>query len=170
MTARVREGAETRGEVVNAVAAAGSAEAAQTKLDRLPLARINPFRLIGVLAGEVVELRRVLKVLTRRRHPWRTRQWVSSGFDEAKAQRIRGRTFRESLRQKTAGSVDWLRRLHRSHAPEAGPFSICMHRADASTVSYTEIEVSGRGLVMRHQAGAPCEKTTMKRVSVQLPR
>ena len=44
--------------------------------------------------------------------------------------------------QKFEGRLNWLRRLHRSHLPERGPFSICMHRSDAATVSYT---VSNQG-------------------------
>jgi hypothetical protein len=33
-----------------------------------------------------------------------------------------------------------------------------MHRADAATVSFTEIAVSSRGAVMRYHAGAPCQR------------
>jgi len=43
-------------------------------------------------------------------------------------------------------------------AVRAIPFSTCMHRADASTVSYTEISFSPREAVMRYHAGAPCQK------------
>ena len=39
-------------------------------------------------------------------------------------------------------SLAWMRRLHRSHVPAPGPFSICVHREDARTVSYTEIEAA----------------------------
>jgi hypothetical protein len=49
-----------------------------------------------------------------------------------------------------------LRRLHRSHSPEAGPFSTCMHRSDAATVSYTEITAFSRKARLRYHAAAPC--------------
>jgi len=75
-----------------------------------------------------------LKQLVRKNHRWKSKQWISSGFDEPTAQRARGKTFQRAGRQHSAESLDWLRRLHRSHSPYASPFSTCMHRADAATV------------------------------------
>ena len=43
-----------------------------------------------------------------------------------------------------------LRALHRSHAPMRGPFSICMHRADAATVSYAEVCSRRQRATMRY--------------------
>jgi hypothetical protein len=158
VTRRVERGPVSRGEVVKAVGAAGSAEVASAGLNELPLKRINPFRLIGIFpaSGEIVEWRWNLKRLVRKKAPWRTQQWISSGFDEPVAQRVRGGTFRDALLQSPAPRLSWLRRLHRSHAPQVGPFSTCMHRSDAATVSYTEIAVSSRTATMRYHAGTPC--------------
>jgi hypothetical protein len=105
---------------------------------------------------EVVEWSWDLRRLQRVDHPWETNTWISSGFDEPGAQSIRGRTFRRAQRQASAGTVEWLGRLHRSHKPARGPYSICMHREDATTVSYTEIRVSGASLTMRYLPTAPC--------------
>ena len=156
--ARVRGQVMSRGDVVTAASAADSPELADAALARLPINRINPFRLIGIFpaTSEVVEWRWNLKRLVREKHRWETQQWISSGFDEPKAQRMRSKTFQQATRQYSAGSLDWLRRLHRSHTPQVGPFSTCMHRADATTVSFTEVAVSSRQIVMRYHAGAPC--------------
>jgi hypothetical protein len=63
--------------------------------------------------------------------------------------------------------VEWLRRLHRSHRPEIGPYSICMHRDDAATVSYTEIVVS-RGISrMRYESGPTCKPTAQSISSLE---
>ncbi|HSU55078.1 MAG TPA: hypothetical protein VLT36_13555, partial [Candidatus Dormibacteraeota bacterium] len=97
-----------------------------------------------------------LKQLVRREHPWRPHQWVSSGFDELRAQQVRGRTFEKAESQESAGSIDWLRSLHQSHSPRKGPFSTCMHREDAVTVSYTEVGVLANRATMKHVLGAPC--------------
>lgn len=158
ITARVKGETVSRGRVVNAVSTANTSDRAAAALALLSLHRINPFRLIGVFpaAKQIAEWRWDLEKLLQKKHPWKMRQWVSSGFDEPTAQRVRGKTFRNALHQKSAGSLDWLRRLHRSHLPEAGPFSICMHRADAATVSGTEVVVSARQALMRYHAGAPC--------------
>jgi hypothetical protein len=100
--------------------------------------------------------------MTREDHRWDLGIWISSGFDEPGARRERGRIFRQALRQRSAGTLEWMRRLHHSHIPEAGPYSICMHRADAATVSYTEVLVSARRGRMRYQAGAPCERAASR--------
>lgn len=151
--------AVSRGEIVRTVGNAGSAVEVDSKLRELPLERIQPFRLIGIFPHqrEVIEWQWNLKKLIRQKHPWRTQQWISSGFDEPKAQRLRGQSFRRAQQQKSVGSLDWLRRLHRSHPPGRGPFSTCMHRSDAATVSYTEIIVSSRNATMRHLGSAPCQ-------------
>jgi len=158
ITARVGRKALSRGEVVNSVSTASTPDFADAALARIPLNRINPFRLIGVfpVTGEIVEWRWNLKQLIRKNHRWKSQQWISSGFDEPAAQRVRGRTFQQARRQRSVGSLDWLRRLHRSHTPQSGPFSTCMHRANAATVSYTEVTVSSRQATMRYHAGAPC--------------
>jgi hypothetical protein len=159
VTARVESGVISRGQLVSSVTAAGARERVDVGLTDLPLDRINPFRLIGVFRAsrDVVEWRWDLKELVRRQHRWRAQQWISSGFDEPTAQQIRGKTFRLSQDKKSSGNLPWLRRLHRSHLPEPGPFSTCMHRADASTVSYTEITVLQRQATMRYRPGPPCQ-------------
>jgi hypothetical protein len=149
----------SRGEVVNSVSAATSPDFADDAIAGLPLSRINPFRLIGVFptASEIVEWRWNLKQLVRKNLPWKSQQWISSGFDEPTAQHERNKTFQRAMRQHSFGSLDWLRRLHRSHLPQTGPFSTCMHRTDAATMSYTEVTVSSRRASMRYHAGASCQ-------------
>jgi hypothetical protein len=154
----VRGAPVSRGVVVKSVSSTDSPTAADTQLRVLPLRSVNPFRLIGIFSEteEVLEWRWDLKRLVRKRQPWKAQQWISSGFDEHRARRVRSKTFQCALGQNSAGTVDWLRRLHRSHAPQCGPFSTCMHRSDAATVSYTEIIVSNRLGTMRYHTGLPC--------------
>ncbi len=158
ITARVNKNPVSRGTVVNAVSVADSTTEAARLLSALPLKQINPFRLITVYPStmEIVEWRWDLKSLSKHVCEWKTQQWISSGFDELAARRIRNQTFQHALKQKTAGRIGWLLRLHRSHAPEAGPFSTCMHRSDAATVSYTEVTVSLRTAAIRYVDGPPC--------------
>ena len=170
VTRRIGRKPISRGEVVKMACASDSPEVADNKLRRLPLERINPFRLIGLFPAnkEVLEWRWDLKSLLTIKWLWKTQQWISSGFDEPTAQRARGRTFRRAVRQHSAGRLDWLRRLHRSHSPQAGPFSTCMHRADAATVSYTEVIVSARYASMSYHAGSPCSSETLPDISTFL--
>jgi hypothetical protein len=157
--ARVVAASVSRGEVVRQLAAIRDARELKRGIRELPLDRINPFRLIAIFLAshEIVECRWNLSMLRRLDLPWQAQQWISSGFDEPTAQRVRGEVFRAECSASDFDSTSWLRRLHASHLPEAGPFSTCMHREDAVTVSYTEIVVSSRGAVMRHKSGSPCD-------------
>jgi hypothetical protein len=148
----------SRGTVIPSLSAADSPAQVDTGLAAIPLHLMNPFRLIGVFptSKTVVEWRWNLKKLIRKRHRWRAQQWISSGFEEPTAQKVRSKTFMQAQTQRSAGTFDWLRRLHRSHWPQAGPFSTCVHRDDAATVSYTEINVLRRCYRMHHICEAPC--------------
>ena len=156
--ARVERSPISRGEVVKAACVADNPGAMETILSALPLERINPFRLIGIFPAsqKITEARWDLKKFVLKTCPWQTQQWISSGFDEPAAQRERSRTFQQAFGQKSVGSLNWLRRLHRSHSREKGPLSTCMHRADAMTVSYTEVTVTQSKARMSYCAGPPC--------------
>jgi hypothetical protein len=156
--ARVNRHSVSRGEVVRRLASTRYPRALRHGISELPLDRINPFRLIAIFSEprEILELRWDLNSLERLGVPWNPQQWISSGFDEPTAQRVRSQVFRTKCEERAFGSRLWLRRLHASHLPEAGPFSTCMHRTDAVTVSYTEITVTNRQASMRYKAGSPC--------------
>lgn len=155
---QVQSGAVSRGAVVNNALPASSAAEVEATLHRMPLERTNPFRLIGVFpkTHAVHEWRWNLDRIERVDHPWSTATWISSGLDEPGACQTRGRVFCDALRLKGSGSTGWLRRIHRSHRPEQGPYSTCMHREDAVTVSYTEVRVSRRVAILDHTPGPPC--------------
>jgi hypothetical protein len=148
----------SRGRIVRKLAGASSIAEIAAALTALPLQKLRPFRLIAIVPGEkkVTEWRWNLKRLSTRKHPWRLRHWFSSGFDEAKAERQRSRACRSARERQNPGDLIWLRRLHRSHSPSRGPFSICMHRPDAATVSYTEVVVQDRQVIMCYKPGSPC--------------
>ena len=158
ITARVKGEAISRGQVVIGTSAANTPDDAELALHELRLPKMNPFRLIGIFpnAQEIIQWQWDLRKLVRTKHHWQAQQWISSGFDEPTAQLTRGQAFREALKHKSAGSLNWLRCLHRSHSPEPGPFSTCMHRDDAVTVSYTEVSVASEIGKMRYHGGALC--------------
>jgi hypothetical protein len=160
----------SRGGVILSLVTATAKDSVDAGLNDLPLDRINPFRLISAFPNsrEVVEWRWDLSQLVRRNHRWGPQQWVSSGFDEPRAQDVRARFFQRAQRQKSAGCGVWLRRLHCSHWPHEGPFSTCMHREDAVTVSYTEVSVLRNRARMRHVHGAPCRSNQVSLHNLQL--
>ena len=163
----------SRGEIVRALAAGASVDEIADGVAGLPLRKLRPFRLIAIapLQKLVTELRWNLEWLTMRNHKWEPQHWFSSGFDERRAELERQRICDATRARKSTISLSWLRQLHRSHAPKRGPFSICMHRGDASTVSYTEVAVSGKRATMRYKAGPCCSNgaTVTKTISLTRP-
>jgi len=148
----------SRGQVIIALAGKSSADEIAATLADLPLRQLRPFRLITIIPStkDIMEWRWNLERLSIRTHAWQPQHWFSSGFDERQAQRERRRICDAAHKQITARKLGWLRRLHRSHSPKSGPFSICMHRSGAATVSYTEVAVSDQRATMRYKDGPPC--------------
>ena len=151
----------SRGLVVRELAGRSTADEIAAAVKKLPLRTLRPFRLIAIVPGKrhVIECRWNLQRLAIRNHEWKRQHWFSSGFDERRAEVERRRVCRAE--EDSAQSLGWLRRLHSSHAPKRGPFSICMHRSDAGTVSYTEIAVSRRRATMRYKPGSCCSGGTI---------
>jgi hypothetical protein len=158
----------SRGEVVRALLPARSSAMAAGLLRKLPLQRMNPFRLMVVSPSErsLTEWRSVCGDPEQFILPWKRHHWFSSGLDERKANQIRRRTCARMIHH----PVDLLslRRLHRSHAPKAGAFSLCMHQSEACTVSYTEINVRGAMATTYYIAGSPCSKSPRFKASLAL--
>jgi len=148
----------SRGEVTRTALGLADAQAIEQHLGQFPLERTNPFRLIGVFpqTKSVVEWRWNLSQLERLDHDWQTNIWISSGYDEWGAEIARRRIFVAAGKKGVAKDLRWLRRLHGSHDPAPNAYSICMHRADARTVSYTEITVTGSATRLAHAPLALC--------------
>ena len=75
---------------------------------------------------------------------------VSSGIHTAQVGAIRAQLF--------AAMQGDLEGFHRSHWPEQGYRSVCMHRPEAHTVSLTHVQVSHTRIQMRYQPGSPCQE------------
>jgi hypothetical protein len=148
----------SRGLVVKELAGKSTAHEIAASVKRLPVRKLRPFRLIAIVPREkqVIEWRWDLQRLAIRNHGWRRQHWFSSGFDEKRAEVERQRICEGANDHDSTDSLMWLRRLHRSHKPKRGPFSICMHRRDAVTVSYNEVAVGPRSVVMRYKNGPLC--------------
>jgi len=147
--------ARSRGLVIDSLITSASLQQIGRSLKQLPLAALNPFRLLAAdsRTRQLVEWQWNLEQLHKRKHPWHVAHWFSSGFNEREAERVRTSVC---ARNGASASLAALRRLHRSHAPRRGAFSICMHRADAVTVSYAEFIVTPRRATMRYARGPPC--------------
>jgi hypothetical protein len=93
---------------------------------------------------------------------------TSSSYEPETVIRVRRDVFQRIIEQSGGVSPDALRRFHRSHQPERCAHSVCMHRHDAETVSYTRIRVNLGRVKMFYRPSAPC--TPAKPLILQLCR
>jgi len=100
---------------------------------------------------------------------------TSSGFDQEKATRDRGDLFRRWQEfdpnrptHPTEPTPESFEAIHASHIPEKGPLSICMHRPEAGTVSFTRIDVGPETVDVTYVPGPPGETT--ERIARSMPR
>jgi len=161
----------SRGEIIPALMESAHFSEAMRRFQQTDLRRLLPFVLVGIFPAEQIISQcqwdgNELKFL---RIGWDVRHWFSSGVSDEMARKVRGSTCYEAWRRRDAGSAEWLRGLHASHSPVRGSFSICVHRPDAATVSYTEVAYGGGNLTMRYHAGHPCQALGRFDAEVNLP-
>jgi hypothetical protein len=99
---------------------------------------------------------------------------VSSSFDPERVSAYRRRVF-ASLASMPTVDTDALvaaqslwHAAHSEDEPGGGTLSVCMHREEASTVSYTAVHVDTHRVLMTYQAGAPCERGSPVSVSLDM--
>lgn len=158
VTSRRLSAAKSRGTLIPEIIGARAIDDAAERIRNFDLGDVNPFRMIAISAREqtVQEWRWDQNKLEMTEHDWKTQLWTSSGFDERDAQALRGATFARRRRPRNGSELNWLRQLHCSHHPDCGPYSICMHRAEAATVSYSEISIMESEAAMTYVDGSPC--------------
>ena len=161
----------SRGEVIPALIAHTNWAGVCSAMERLDLAGVSPFRLVGVFAEERVirEWRWDQLALHAISHAWQKKHWFSSSLSDASAEEGRSAICGAAWTEADAGSTTWLRRLHASHGSEPGPFSLCVHRPGVGTLSYTEIRVTHEKTEMGYAAGSPC-RTRSPLLSFSLER
>ena len=166
----------SRGLLVTSLLGEPTKDKVERRLRDEPLALYQPFTLVAfeigrgarlfAWNGKVLGLTQVVEtglVLT------------SSGFDQEKATRDRGDLFRRwrefhpsQPSQPSEPTPESFERIHASHIPEKGPLSICMHRPEAGTVSFTRVDVGQDAVEMSYVPGPPGETT--ERITRSMPR
>lgn len=158
----------SRGEIIPALASAPSLTGLQAAFGTLNLHGIRPFRFVGVFPFEqaIAEWGWDSAQLTFQTRGWQSLHWFSSSLSDRQAESLRGAACRDAQQEPDASSALWLRKLHASHAAGPGPFSLCVHRVDVKTLSYTEVVVTPRQIRMEHFRGRPCAMDADGRTSV----
>lgn len=168
--AALGEKCRTRGSVIPELIVEENSSSTDARLARLSLDGVFPFRLCGAFLNErqLIEWRWDGSRIHRIESPWARKHWFSSSLSDTSAAENRGRNCRAASFHPTVGTTSWLRSLHRSHEPKPGPYSVCVHRHDAATVSYTEVECYPPRVSMSYLSGNPCLKTDFEIVATVL--
>ena len=150
----------SRGLLIPTLITALDGDELSPRLAAMTLSRFRPFRVVAIFPEE-----RLLRIhnwdgyeIAIELRPWSLQQVFSSGMSDEMATTTRGSTAQTFAKGGTETDEAWVRRLHRSHAPDAGAFSYCVHRVDVETVSYTEVAVEECVITMRYGNGSPCKK------------
>ena len=159
----------SRGEIVRNAMAHRTIEEIVSMLESYVLSRFNPFTLLCITPASGPVLMRWFKEFSIDTSPsmpassssFRTKPVIEnrvSAFD-AINNRI-GDQIR--LDERSALHAEY----HRSHSPERGPFSVCMHRVDAQTQSYTHVSVDVDQIRYSYVPGSPCVTEPLPELSI----
>jgi len=157
----------SRGLLVLELATVTSPSEAEAALESRNLARYRPFTLVCV--GPAPSARRLEwngSGLRRSAIEVPGLLATSSGVDQHGAERERAALFRAAAAGPAGLTPAGLAELHRSHVPERGPCSVCMHREDAVTVSCALIAVTPEEVRFHQIEGSPCESRRASELSL----
>jgi hypothetical protein len=83
---------------------------------------------------------------------------TSSSFDTKEVRKRRREEFNHLMDSAASCDPKLLSAFHRSHSPARSAYSVCMHRPDAETVSFSRVRVSQAQTVFFYTPAAPCER------------
>lgn len=150
----------SRGWIVRELAHSDSAEQVLSRIEGRALAAVRGFVLLVLdrTPGQTAVVHWNARELRIERGEPRRPLLVSSGWNTVEVIARREALFdARVLAGDAAGRAERQREFHRLHEPERGPYSPCMHRDDASTVSTTRVHVSNGRALLEYRAGPPCE-------------
>lgn len=159
----------SRGLVVRQLALATGFEAVERELIKMPLEKTAPFSLLvfepGTGEAGVPLLRWTGKQLEQ---GMQQSPLISSALRYREVVAARARDYHHFILAREALSAEDFYKLHRSHWDGASATSVCMHRDDAETVSFSHIEVRAGETLFHYADGSPC-RTPVKTI-VQMHR
>jgi Transport and Golgi organisation 2 len=147
---------KSRGAIIPALLCWDTLSRATERALRLDAAEYAPFRLVLVDRTEFVEIRSDRKRLrpVSQGALAAPRLFTSSGLGDRLVQGPRAGLFTRFF----GPSADWVAAqdaYHRHRWPDRGHLSVCMHRADACTVSHTVVTLGPDRVSLVYSAGPP---------------
>lgn len=146
----------SRGLLVSDLAPARTVREVEEALRATDPARYRSFRLLAIAPDEplmTAEWDRVALAVDRdaeERIPL-----ISSAVEETDVGAKRRREYARAVGPRP--DADRLAAYHRSHANGPSAYSVCMHRPEAATRSFTRVRVDADRVAMIYHPGTPCE-------------
>ncbi len=149
----------SRGLLLTSLAESRSLEEAQSRFDGLDLAAYPPFTVVVLATSKPSVLLH-----------WTGRDsliecngesalpLISSSFDSRGVEVYRKRLFQTLAAERRCVDLKLLMDFHASHSPTPSAYSPCMHRDNASTVSFSRITVADGAIEFRYFPAAPCSR------------
>jgi len=138
------------------------------RVDDAKCSRFRPFTLVALVTGRsamVIEWTGSETVT--KSHAENLMPITSSSLRERNVVQERKGQFREMVLERSRVDDDQLFEFHRSHLPERGPASVCMHRTDARTVSMSTVSVTQRGIEFVYHPNSPCQPAMADRLQLE---
>jgi hypothetical protein len=132
--------------------------------------RFDPFRLLVIASGGVVEFVSDATAIARRALPHdigRPLLFTSSGLGDERVEQPRRALFEATIGpEPTAERQDM---FHRHRWPDRPHLSVCMSRSEARTISYTTVEVQPTCATMRYWPMSPDEAADVSATVRRIP-
>lgn len=146
----------SRGHVLLELMDCGAREDVQKRILETDVSRSQPFTLVALEPGKnALVLHWTGRECVSDRNGERAMPLTSSSYDPARIEESRKRCYERVIRG-SAKSPELLFKFHASHEPGSGPYSTCMHRADARTVSFCRIKVADDEIEFCYYPDSPC--------------
>jgi hypothetical protein len=164
----VKPAPRSRGHLVMDLAASSSAAEVASRIGQVDLDSFAPFKLAALQPGHPAALFEWDWIeLTASMDAEPRMPLTSSSFDPEGVRSFRQKEF-QRLQAGNKLRAETLFAFHQSHGTEPSAYSTCMHRPDASTVSFTWVDVTEQDVRFFYSPSAPCQWAPGE--TLELPR
>lgn len=141
---------------------------------RLPAKRLADFQPFTMVALQPERAATVFQwngiELTKRRDGESSMPLTSSSVDTLSVMNRRREEFERLRNHEGELSIAMLCRYHRRHDPVSGAHSVCLHREDAATVSFSSVRVNNGSIEFKYLPDSPCRQRRGAVRTVRLDR
>ena len=149
----------SRGQIIKSLAFCQNEQAILSAVNKLELNRFQAFKLLIFSSSNYQQL------------IWDSEQFqqskkqplvTSSGFETSKIIHEKHSDFADVAIKNVQQQLS----LHRSHQPDKGPYSICLHHDYAKTVSLSHLKITSDRVYYDYWDGSPCAAKTPTSLSL----